>query len=83
MTVAELIELLKEVEPSRIVIMSRDAEGNGYSPLEGTWKGVYVPDSTWSGDVGLEILTVEDEDAGFTDEDVLSGEPALILCPTN
>lgn len=33
MTVKELIEALSKEDPSRIIVMSRDAEGNGYSPL--------------------------------------------------
>lgn len=52
MTVAELIEELKKLPPESQVILQRDAEGNGYSPLycvDGD--AIYVPDTTWSGAV--------------------------------
>jgi len=31
--------------------MSKDAEGNGYSPLSGVWPGWYEADSTYSGEI--------------------------------
>jgi hypothetical protein len=34
MTVAELIEELQELPPESMVIIQRDADGNGYSPLD-------------------------------------------------
>ncbi|MER6605846.1 hypothetical protein ABT282_07990 [Streptomyces sp. NPDC000927] len=33
------------------VIIEKDAEGNGYSPLAGIERGVYVAESTWSGGI--------------------------------
>ena len=34
------------------VVLQKDSEGNGYSPLAGADpEAVYIPDSTWSGDV--------------------------------
>ena len=84
MTVRELIDILQNEDPNRIVIMARDSEGNGYSPLRNFWIGAYQPDSTYSGEVGMERLTKEDEDDGYTEEDVIEGgQPALILTPTN
>ena len=68
MTVRELIERLKTCEPDRIVVMAKDAEGNGYSPLHNLWAGRYLADSTYSGEVGE-----DDED----------GVPAMILTPIN
>lgn len=53
MTIAELIEKLEavpEAERDRLVVLQKDGEGNGYSPLDGTaaetW---YDPVSTWAG----------------------------------
>ena len=83
MTVKELIEELQKVDQNRIVIMSKDAEGNSYSPYRQFWEGAYKAETTWYGDVGLETLTKEDEEQGYTEEDVLDGEPAIILCPIN
>jgi hypothetical protein len=82
-TVKKLIEALRKEDPNRIVVMSSDSEGNNYSPLHSFWTGSYVADSTWSGEVGLEKLTDEDRKAGYSEEDVKKGKPALILSPTN
>lgn len=83
MTVRELIEFLQTEDPRRLVIIAKDAEGNGHSPLSSYWTGAYAADSTWSGEVGLEELTKEDKEAGYSEEDIIKGVPALILAPTN
>lgn len=84
MTVEQLIKKLEKIEnKKRIVVMSRDAEGNGYSPLSGFWEASYKAETTWSGEVGLEKLTKADEKAGYSEEDVLKGTPALVLTPIN
>jgi hypothetical protein len=76
MTVADLIAKLQSVDPRRMVVLSCDAEGNGYSPLHSCWEGAYK-----DGDAGLDKLTAEDKRAGFSDEDILEGEPAMIFTP--
>lgn len=85
MNVQELIDILQEVEDkSRIVVMSKDAEGNSFSPFAAMSTGAYLADSTWSGEIGLEELTPELEERGYSDEDVIeNGNPALVLWPTN
>lgn len=84
MKVKELIESLQACDQDAIVVMAKDAEGNGYSPLSGFWRGMYLAETTWSGDVGAESLTDEDRAAGYTDEDVMTdGERAVILTPVN
>jgi len=35
MTVEQLVELLQSFDPNALVILKRDSEGNGYSPLHG------------------------------------------------
>ena len=89
MTTKELIAKLKADDPkgTRIVIMSRDSEGNGYSPLADISTGAYVADSTWSGEVGLEELDDEARKEGYTEDDVKLPEdgavPCLVLHPVN
>ena len=51
MTLGTLRELLSNLPDDMEVILQKDAEGNGYSPLKGVDVAVYVPNSTWSGDV--------------------------------
>lgn len=86
MTVGELIARLKKEDPNRVVILSRDVEGNGFSPLYGIWTGAYLPNlhHPWDVNVGLEELTEEDRDNGYGEDDLLpGGEPALIMTPMN
>ena len=52
MLVKDLIEALKEMPPDAEVVLQKDAEGNGYSPLEAVdGDAVYIAETTWSGDV--------------------------------
>lgn len=67
MNVKQLIEILKKLNPDMPVVMSKDGEGNYFSPLADTSKEFYVAHSSWEGELG----------------DSLDGEPALILWPTN
>jgi hypothetical protein len=83
MTVKELIELLSKENPERIVVMAKDAEGNGYSPLSSFWVGAYKAETTWYGSVGFESMTPELRQQGYSDEDVCDGQPAIILSPVN
>lgn len=83
MTVAELIEELKQQDPNRLVVMSKDAEGNSYSPLSALYIAAYCPDTTWSGQIGLEKLDDAYRAEGYTEEDVVDGQPALVLYPIN
>ena len=67
------------------VVLQKDAEGNGYSPLAGVDPdAVYIPDSTWSG----EVYSMEwsADDACMSDdewEEIKSKPRALILWPVN
>jgi hypothetical protein len=77
MTVRQLVEILMKDDPDRIVILSRDQEGNGFSPLRSFEACKYN-----DGEVGLEELTPELEAAGYSDEDVMhGGKKALCLWP--
>jgi hypothetical protein len=83
MKVKDLIKALKKVDPNRIVVMSKDSEGNSHSPLAYIMTCAYSPDSTYSGQIGLEKLTPEDKKLGYTEEDLVKGNPAICLYPTN
>lgn len=83
MKIKELLEILRSENPDREVILSSDGEGNNYSPLYCCNLGNYSSDSESSGQVGLEKLTEEDKEAGYTEEDILKGKPVIVLYPTN
>jgi hypothetical protein len=63
MRVKELIELLQQEDPERLVIVSKDGEGNGFSPMIQEFSvGFYEADSTWSGEFRTGEPDPEDED---------------------
>ncbi len=76
MKVSELIEILKDLPQEHEVVMSKDGEGNSFSPCANFGLQMYIPDSTWSG----EILSEEDIEEGETQEYI---ENAVVLWPTN
>ena len=70
--------------PDREVVLQKDPEGNGYSPLSDFWTGAYLPKTTWYGEAGLEELTPELKEQGFSEEDVIiNGIKAIFLVPVN
>lgn len=50
MTVAELRKALEAFPDELQVVSSKDAEGNGFSPVDELGVGNYEPDSTYSGE---------------------------------
>ena len=41
MSVQDLIEALEQMDPTAMVILSRDPEGNSYAPVEDTGEGFF------------------------------------------
>ena len=63
MNVKELKEQIANLPDDMEVVLQKDAEGNGYSPLSGADPdAVYIPDSTWSGDVFSIGLHIADDE---------------------
>ena len=67
------------------IIMQKDSEGNGYTPLAGIdGDAIYVPDSTWSGKVYATTWTADDnlmeEDEWAT---LLQQPRCLVFYPVN
>lgn len=85
MTIQDLINKLNAIEDkTRIVILQKDGEGNGFSPLRDIDdNATYAADNTWSGDVGVQTLTDDLRRRGFTEEDQNDGVPCLVLYPIN
>jgi len=79
MKVRDLISMLASADLDREVILSTDSEGNSYKPLDGGYNGAYDP---FKREVGLDELSSQDIEDGYSNEDVLiNGVPALILYP--
>lgn len=52
MTVKELIDELQKLPSDSLVILQKDAEGNGYSPLHAVdGNAIYQEHTTWHGEV--------------------------------
>lgn len=88
MKVRELIEELQKLDQEREVILQKDAEGNGHSPLAclSGDNDCYIPECTWSGWRSLERLTSELEKEGYSKDDVYDGDDAVkavFLIPIN
>lgn len=85
MKVRELLAALVGADPEAEVILQKDGEGNGYSPLHAVDdEAVYVPDSTWSGDVYS--LSWSADDAGMSEEEwrrITAKPRCVVLAPVN
>jgi hypothetical protein len=85
MKVKELIEQLSELDPEMEVIMQKDSEGNGYSPLAGTDPDcIYVAHTTWAGDVYDATWSAEDACMDEDEwEEIIAKPRCLVLFPVN
>jgi hypothetical protein len=79
LTAGELRARLEGVPDDTPVILSQDAEGNGYSPLSSVETGglVYEPESTGAGHV---YDTEPDDEDDYVPQD---GTPVVLLWPVN
>lgn len=50
-TVDRLLAMLKEYPGDTPIIMSKDGEGNRFSPLSASTPDSYLAETTWSGDL--------------------------------
>jgi hypothetical protein len=62
MTIGDLLAALKDEDPTAPVILQKDCEGNGFSPLEGADGGLYAAETTYSGEVYNMPEDQDDED---------------------
>jgi hypothetical protein len=85
MTIKELRLMLQDLPDDMEVILQKDSEGNGYSPLSGgNSEAVYIPDSTYSGDVYSMDWNADDYCMGEEEWLEIKAKPrALILYPIN
>lgn len=88
-TVADLIEGLRQLPQDAMVVMSRDAEGNGFSPIAVESGGAvdfstgrYEAESTWSGEFHADRGPDDDDDPdGWGPSE--AAVSAVCLWPTN
>jgi len=81
MTVGELVDYLVDQPRDRSVVLAKDAEGNGYSPLSAAEEAIYVPESTWSGEIypTPEQIATEKDPADWFDGSGEEGAVRVVL----
>lgn len=84
MKVSDLIAALENLDPDMEVILQKDGEGNGFSPLAGADPDcIYVAENTWAGEVY--DVNWSADDAGYDEDEwetLLEVSPrALVLFP--
>jgi hypothetical protein len=87
-TVGDLMDYLATQPRDRKVVLSKDAEGNGFSPLTEAAESMYAADSTWSGEVYITPEQLADSlanNGAYTDEDAApdDAERVVVLWPVN
>ena len=85
MNIKQLKESIANLPDEMEVVLQKDSEGNGYSPLAGIDPDVvYIPDSDWSGDVYPMEWTSDDADMSDKEWEEIKSKPrTLILYPVN
>ena len=88
MNAGELADYLATQPRDREIIMQKDEEGNGNSPLDQADESMYVPTTTWSGDIHPTPEQLADPTwqlIGWTDEDAAPehAQRVILLTPVN
>ena len=73
MKAKDLIKIL-EKHPDRIIVLSKDSEGNDFKECDDFFIGAYK-----DGEIGLEGLTEKQKKQGYSEEDVMKGGVAAIV----
>jgi hypothetical protein len=77
MTVKELIDELQKMNPDDIVVLSGDSEGNDYQKLYSLSDQYNYANR----EIGLKTLSEDDGKHGYTEEDLMEGQPCVVLWP--
>lgn len=84
MTVADLRAQLAQFPDDVIVVLAKDGEGNGFSPLCEAIPAMYLAESTWSGEhYPTEEQRLAEDDPDDYDPAPDDAVPAVFLWPTN
>lgn len=85
MTVGDLRKMLADQPDDRPVVLARDAEGNGHSPLAEAIEAMYQAETTWAGEVYPTPEEIADSAGGWSEEDGAPDEAVrvVLLGPVN
>lgn len=85
MQLNEFIKKMQEVEAEVggdvLVLLSCDEEGNRYGDFGGVGWGHTCEKDGREYEIGYGVITPELEEQGYTDEDLIEGEPCIALYP--
>lgn len=77
-TVENMIAMLQKLPPKALVVMSKDGEGNAFTPFSGYDQGLYTAENTWSGE-----FRGEDDEPDEDDDEEPTGVLAVCLFGVN
>lgn len=84
MTVGELRKNLESLPDDTEIILQKDSEGNGYSPMYCCEEGWYVPESTYSGEFYSASRVAEEHDLEEDQWLEMTSKPrAIVFAPIN
>lgn len=85
MKVKDLIRELKLLDPELEIILQKDSEGNGYSPLEGVDENcIYVAETSYDGYVYDATWDADEADMDEEEwEEMLKQPRCVVLYPAN
>jgi len=78
MTIEELIEQLQNYPSDAEVVLSKDCEGNGFSPCNDFSSGIFVKESPWGGEFVSDYCLNEHPE----DYEGVEGIKCVVLWPT-
>lgn len=83
MKIKQLIKKLSTLDPNLEIILASDAEGNSYHELDGIdYKHCGYKKEDYEIRIGLLSLDKDAVEAGYSEEDVLTGaKPCVIFYP--
>lgn len=88
-TNARLVEFLQKQPPEQLVVLAKDAEGNGFSPLVDMEVAPYEAETTYSGSTYLTREEVQNRidngESGWSEDDFPPDglDEVTVLWPTN
>jgi hypothetical protein len=84
MKIKDLIKELSELNQELEIIVSRDAEGNGYSPMYSFYQAKYHPNNDWSGEIiDVELNSNDKEYLEYADEIKDECIDCVVFTPSN
>lgn len=86
LTVGELKTILSGYPDDYNVVLAKDEEGNGFSPLATTDPAFYEAETTWQGEASFVVgdaFGLDEDDPDYNDDLPVESANCVVLWPTN